>query len=151
MRRLLISAALLLAMALLVMPSAFAQFGGYGPPGFGGYGPQGYGSYGNQGFGGYGASPYGAAGGPFGGFGSAQTPYGFGSGPGGPPQNLQVCTDSQGNKVLVSNSGSATTYTGCTTAASAGSPPTNVTQVCTDSLGNRVLVLSGNATTGYTN
>src|SRR3954447_23957664 len=138
MRRLLISATLLLAMTLLVMPSAFAQFGGYGPPGFGGYG--------NQGFGGYGGSPYeyGAGGGQFGGFGSAQTPYGFGGPPGGPPQNLQVCTDSLGNKVLVTHGRFTRTYTGCTALSSAGTPPTNIAQVCTDSLGNRVLVINGN-------
>jgi hypothetical protein len=150
MRRLLIGIGLVAAIGLLPVPSAFAQFGGFGPSPFGGYGGSPYG--------GFGASPFGFEGMPFGGFGAAQTPFGFGGqggpggfgGPGGPPPNLQVCTDSQGNRVLVSNGSSTSSYTGCAAASTTGSPPTNVTQACTDSLGNRVLVIGSNATTGYT-
>jgi hypothetical protein len=107
MRQVTVGATLLLALALVATPTASAQMGGFGGLPFGG---------GRGGFG------FGMPGGP-GGFGMPGGPGGFGmpgsqfqgAGPGFLSNVTQVCTDSQGNRVLVRNGSSTSGYTNCTT------------------------------------
>jgi hypothetical protein len=132
--------AFLAAMVLIPVPSADAQGGGYGPW-----------PYGGTGQGGYGPPPFGFQGAPYGPLGPTQGQSGFLPAMGQQFPNIQVCTDSQGNQVLVPNGGATSSYTSCFTPGSSSTPPTDIAQICTDSLGNRVLVLGSNTTTGYTN
>ncbi|HEY7060777.1 MAG TPA: hypothetical protein VII06_04805 [Chloroflexota bacterium] len=104
----------LAVLLLLPISSASAQVGGYGAGPFGPGGPGGFG--------------FGGPGGPFAGPGG----FGFGGpgGPGGPfaaPAGQgflgnvsQVCTDSQGNRVFVTNGGATTGYTNCVAVGGAG-------------------------------
>jgi hypothetical protein len=141
MRKMIVGATLLLAMALLAVPTVSAQTGGYGgfpygplAPPFGGSGPGGFG--------------FSMSGGP-GGFGPGMWGNTFqGGGPGFASNATQVCTDSQGNRVFVTSSNVAQgTIVPTCSGGLAGQPP----PLCTDSQGNRVFVANGGTTSGYTN
>ncbi len=124
----------LAVLLLLPISSASAQVGGYGAWPFGPGGPGGVGAGGP--FGGPGGFEFGAPGGLF-----AAPGQGF-------LGNVsQVCTDSQGNRVFVTNGNAAAGYTNCVAVGGVGSPAgTGVAPVALTATGLGGTAVSGTLT-----